>query len=568
MWVQRTGVAANTATFEKVLTPISDLTSIFLLMKLISEASAEKLRGGFYTPEGIAEFILRWGTKDNEGTRILEPSCGDGVFLKQLNRRHIKYSSITAIELDSIEASKASGVELENFELINDDFHAYCNRTDDRFDLIVGNPPYIRYQFFDKTQQCQANEIFKRAGLSYSKLTNAWVSFIVGSSLLLKEKGKIGFVVPAEILQVSFAKQLRNFLAHSYNKINIISFEKLIFPNIQQEVVLLLCEKTGESSHHIEHLELKNASDLNTLDVSKLDSPKKKIDFKSNKWTFYFLNQEEIDFLENIAEARRIATLGHFADVEVGITTGSNSFFTVPNSTLEEYDLHKYARPMVGRSVQVNSVIFTQRDWEENKLSESKAHLLVFPDRANLNRKNGAMKYIAYGESQGIHKGYKTSIRDDWFVVPSLKISDALFIRRNNLYPRLIINQAQAYTTDTMHRVFVKPGVCIEALTASYYNSVSLAFTEVCGRSHGGGVLELMPNEAENVLLPYHKNNKGLLNQIDGMIRDKKSIQQILRYTNEIVLKKQFKLTKDEIELAMAIWNKLSSRRLNRSKND
>jgi adenine-specific DNA methylase len=59
---------------------------------------------------------------------------------------------------------------------------------------------------------------------------------VVGSSLLLKEKGKIGFVIPAELLQVSYTKQLREFLAHFYNKINIISFEKLVFPDIQQEV--------------------------------------------------------------------------------------------------------------------------------------------------------------------------------------------------------------------------------------------------------------------------------------------------------------------------------------------
>lgn len=176
---------------------------------------------------------------------------------------------------------------------------------------------------------------------------------------------------------------------------------------------------------------------------------------------------------------------------------------------------------MVGRSVQVNSVIFTEKDWEKNKFSKAKAHLLVFPDGKNLNKKNGAIKYIEYGESLEIHKGYKTGIRDDWFVVPSLKISDALFIRRNNLYPRLIINQAKAYTTDTMHRVFVRPGTDIKAFTTSYYNSLSLAFTEVCGRSHGGGVLELMPNETERILLPYHKDNAPLLPTLDKLIRKK-----------------------------------------------
>lgn len=537
-------------------------------MKLIENATAEKLRGGFYTPEPIAEFILRWGINGSTDFDILEPSCGDGVFLEQLKELKSKYKSITAIEFDEIEAQKADKIVLKNKQVINDDFHTYCNNTLQRFDLIVGNPPYIRYQFFDRKQQVEAGDIFIKAGLTYSKLTNAWVSFVVGSSLLLKDKGgKIGFVLPAEILQVSFALQLRKFIAQFYNKINIISFEKLVFPDIQQEVVLLLCEKNGSKEHNIEHIELKDASELKTLDTAKLKSPQKKIDFKSNKWTFYFLEQEEIDFLENIAKKRNISSLGKYAKVEVGITTGSNDFFTVPLTTVEEYDLHDYAKPMVGRSVQVNSVIFTEKDWEKNKFSKAKAHLLAFPDKQNLNQKNGAVKYIAHGESLGIHKGYKTGIRNDWFVVPSLKISDALFIRRNNLYPRLIINEAGAYTTDTMHRVFVKQGTDLNALTASYYNSLSLAFTEVSGRSHGGGVLELMPNEAEKVLLPYHKDNAKLLSQIDKLIRDKTDIEEVLKITNQIILKEHYGLTQKEINLAHSIWKKLSARRLNRNKN-
>lgn len=536
-------------------------------MKLITEASAEKLRGGFYTPEPIAAFVLRWGINGSSDFDILEPSCGDGVFLEQLAKHKFKYNTITAVELDEAEAEKAEQINLRHKEIINADFHTYCNNTHKRFDLVVGNPPYIRYQFFDKMQQVEAGDIFIKAGLTYSKLTNAWVSFVVGSSLLLKDKGgRIGFVLPAEILQVSFAQQLRNFLAHFYNKINIISFEKLVFPDIQQEVVLLLCEKNETKSHNIEHIELHDATELKTLDVARLKSPQKKIDFKSNKWTFYFLEQEEIDFLENIAKDRNIPTLGKFANIEVGITTGSNDFFTVPLSTVEEYDLHDYARPMVGRSVQVNSVIFTEKDWEKNRNSPARAHLLVFPESKNLNRKNGAVKYIEKGESLGIHKGYKTGIRDDWFVVPSLKISDALFIRRNNLYPRLIINQAEAYTTDTMHRVFVRPNANIKALTASYYNSLSLAFTEVSGRSHGGGVLELMPNEAERVLLPYHKENAALLPQIDKLIRNKTDIEEVLKITNQIILKEHFGLTQKEIKLAHSIWKKLSYRRLNRGK--
>ncbi|CAA0214316.1 Modification methyltransferase [Tenacibaculum maritimum] len=537
-------------------------------MQLIKNATKEKLRGGFYTPEPIASFILKWAFNGNTEVDILEPSCGDGVFLEEIKKGGYQYNSVIATELDTVEAKKSRQIALENSEVINTEFHQFCIKTDKRFDLIIGNPPYIRYQYFDKEQQEFASQIFKKANLKYSKLTNAWVSFVVGSSLLLKETGKIGFVLPAEILQVSYAQTLREFLAKFYNKINIVSFEKLVFPDIQQEVVLLLCEKNNSQTHLIEHLELKDAEDLQNLEVVKLKSPKKKIDFKSNKWTFYFLDQNEIDFLERLQEENKLLQLGEYAKVEVGITTGSNPFFTVPLSTVQFYNLEKYAKPLVGRSVQVPSAIFTETDWQKNRAMEARTHLLTFPKKEALNNSVGAKKYIAWGEEQEIHKGYKCRIRDEWQMVPSLRISDALFIRRNNLYPKLIINQAKAYTTDTMHRVTIKPNTEIKALTASYYNSVSLAFSEICGRSHGGGVLELMPNEVARILLPYHKNNANLLPIIDKMIRAKKDISEILKITNKKILKENYNFSDTEIALADSIWKKLSKRRLNRGKKE
>ena len=535
-------------------------------MRLINNASEEKLRGGFYTPTPIASFILKWAFNGNKELDILEPSCGDGVFLEEIKKGDYKYNSVTAIEFDEIEANKSENIKLANSTIINTDFHKYCINTNKKFDLIIGNPPYIRYQYFDKEQQNYASEIFDKAKLKYSKLTNAWVSFVVGSSLLLKEVGKIGFVLPAEILQVGYAKPLREFLAHFYNKVNIVSFEKLVFPHIQQEVVLLLCEKNNSNTHLIEHLELKDADALKTLDVNKLKSPKKKIDFKSNKWTFYFLEQEEIDFLELLQEKEIIPKFGQYAKVEVGITTGSNSFFTVPLSIVEKYNLEQYSKPLVGRSVQVSSAIFTNNDWEKNRDIEARTHLLVFPIKSEIKDNEGVKEYIAWGEKENIHKGYKCGIRNEWQIVPSLRISDALFIRRNNLYPKLIINEANAYTTDTMHRVSVKQNIDINALTASYYNSISLAFSEICGRSHGGGVLELMPNEVEEILLPYNENNNELLPFIDEMIRTKKDITEILKVTNKKILKDNFNFSNEEIEIADRIWEKLSARRLNRGK--
>lgn len=534
-------------------------------MELIKNASKEKLRGGFYTPAPIANFILKWAFNGNLNFDILEPSCGDGVFLEGIEEGGYKYNSIFAAELDPDEAKKSKSLNVYNCTVENMEFHNFCNTTDKKFDLVVGNPPFIRYQYFNKEQQNEANIIFNRAGLKYSKLTNSWVSFIVGSSLLLKETGKIGFVVPAEILQVSFAKTLRQFLAHFYNKISIVSFEKLVFPDIQQEVVLLLCEKDKTNEHFIEHIEVPNAEALQSLDIGRLKAPRKKIDFKSNKWTFYFLDQKEIDFIERIKEDNSLQTMGQLAKVEVGITTGANPFFTVPYSTVQFYRLQDFAKPMVGRSVQVSSAIFRKNDWQKNLNSEARANLLVFPKMEKLNGQDGAREYIAFGKERNIHKGYKCRIRDEWQIVPSLWVSDALFVRRNNLYPKFLINEVGAYTTDTMHRVQIKKGVNKNALVASYYNSLSLAFTEICGRSHGGGVLELMPNEVECVVIPYSENHADLLFEIDQRLRKKQSIHEILKYTNQIILKETFGFSDLDIQIADSIWKKLSKRRLNRN---
>lgn len=532
-------------------------------MQLIEDASAQKLRGAYYTPPAIASFILHWGINGSNDADILEPSCGDGVFLEQMARENMLFHHVTAVEYEAVEAEKARAIRLHDSEVINSDFHRFCLDTEQRFNLVVGNPPFIRYQYYDEGQQTLAGEIFKKAGLKRSKLTNAWVTFVVGCSLLLKETGKMGFVIPSELLQVTYAQQLRKYLATSFNKINIISFENLVFEEIQQEVVLLLCERTGTGEHLIEHIEVKDAEALRQLDPHRLNLPTKQIDFHADKWTYYFLDKEELDFLKKI-RVDDMPKIGTYADVEVGITTGSNGYFTVPQEVVDMYQLQEYARPMVGRSVQVNSLCFTKADWQQNLANGAKANLLVFTPGTKENGNEGAKAYIENGEQQGINKGYKTSIRDEWYVIPSIKLSDALFLRRNNLYPKFVLNDAQAYTTDTMHRVFIKKGVKRKAFVVSYYNSLSFAFAEILGRNFGGGVLELMPSEVEGVYLPYREENAKLFEQVDQMVREKKTADEILDFTDKELLQKGMGFSETETKMARSIWYKLMGRRLNR----
>ena len=78
-----------------------------------------------------------------------------------------------------------------------------------------------------------------------------------------------------------------------------------------------------------------------------------------------------------------------------------------------------------------------------------------------------------------------------------------------------------------MHRMKFRDGIDPELAIIAYYNSIAFAFTELYGRSYGGGVLEILPKEVGNI----HVLNTGLLNTnpelnrnvisiIDGVVRN------------------------------------------------
>jgi adenine-specific DNA-methyltransferase len=142
-------------------------------MNFMINESAQKLRGGYYTPLDIASFISRW-ILSNGHSQILEPSCGDGVFLTAIGKHPQKSSAkVTAFELDFFEAAKASSAAETS-----------------KFDAVVGNPPFIRYQYLPEKFQLLSEAIFKTLDCKFTKHTNAWVPFVLVSLALLKPGGE------------------------------------------------------------------------------------------------------------------------------------------------------------------------------------------------------------------------------------------------------------------------------------------------------------------------------------------------------------------------------------------
>ena len=94
-------------------------------MNFIENESAQKLRGGYYTPPGLAGFLTRWITAISPHD-ILEPSCGDGVFFRAIAEQRLRKAKLTGFELDATEANKATTVA--NTAKLNAVIHARRTR--------------------------------------------------------------------------------------------------------------------------------------------------------------------------------------------------------------------------------------------------------------------------------------------------------------------------------------------------------------------------------------------------------------------------------------------------------
>lgn len=549
-------------------------------MLLKQDATTQKLRGSYYTPIKLAESITKQfetDIKENRIKSILEPSCGDGVFLQALLKS--KYinnvDKVIGVEIDEEEANKANSNILSNMKIINDDFIKLYNRSlrKERYDLIVGNPPYIRYQYLDEVQREIQSDILVHNGMKSNKLINAWVCFLVAAVELLNEGGKIAFVIPAEILQVAYAEDLRLFLSNTLEEITIITFEELLFEGIEQEVVVLIGTKNIKKAITGAKIAIKQLTNIECLkDLDIKDIEHKDIKHTKEKWTQYFVNDEQAYMINDIKGDKRFNTLGSLGKVNVGITTGNNKYFSVNKEVVDKYELNDVVMPLIGRSSHAHGIYFTIKDWELNVNKGKNAYLIRFPEHVEYNDYSDKYKeYIKKGEDEEQNTGYKCRIRNRWYIVPSIWVPDAFLLRRNNTFPKFVLNNIEAVSTDTMHRIKFNEGVDREKVLLSYYNSITFAFTEINGRSYGGGVLEILPGEASNIVLPDLKdfdNNKvkELLEEIDNTIRNNLPIDNLLDKIDKAILIDYLGIDKSVCKEFRIMWKNLMQRRHTRAK--
>lgn len=515
--------------------------------------TADKVRGGYYTPPPVARFLAHWVAE--AGARLLEPSCGDGRILRELARLS---GEVQGVELMADEAAKAR----EFAPVDAQSLFTWMTPSDSLgWDGVAGNPPYIRFGNWPPGQREPALDLMKGEGLKPSKLTNAWVPFVVASAVATRIGGRVALVLPAELLQVTYAAQLRDYLLREFSEITMVTFERLVFEGILQEVVLFCGIKGGEGPADVRTVHLEDADALATADLNVATAPALLHDHE--KWTKYFLEPEQIECLRALKLSRDLIKLGSLAGVDVGIVTGRNSFFTFTDEEAGYLGLRDHCVPLVSRSAQLTGTVYDEDCRASDLVSKYRTWILNAPEDLT---DPALIDHVAFGEAAGVHLGYKCSIRKPWWRTPSMSVPELFMLRQIHRAPRMTVNLASATSTDTVHRVRADRGVDPVALSTAFNNSATFAFAEVMGRSYGGGILELEPREAE--LLPIPSPTlipEGLAADVDLLLKARES-EKALDLVDRQILVERLGWSTEQAAMCRAAWVTLRDRRATRGR--
>ncbi len=539
-------------------------------MALKSEELAQelKMRGGFNTPDLLARFLVSWAIRD-PSDRALDPSSGDSIFLQEgiqrlqfLGADKSAVEQVMGVEIDEPTARQSRTRLARLFgqspKIINKGFFEVLPTLEaESLDAYCGNPPFLRYRNFFKPERELALKFMDEQGFGSSKLTNSWVPFLVAGIHLLKPKGRLAMVMPAELLQVSYAAKVREYLLNKFGFIFVVSFNQLVFSRVQQEVVLLMGTK-GEGKG-MRLVEVNDASELEG--IPRREMPQVPIQNSREKWTQYFLSDSQRLIMRKALENPSIKRLSDVCSVDVGVVTGLNDFFVLNREQASKLDADKHLLPVTTRTKQLRGAVLNKADWEKNLMDGEPSYLLSIQSVQGLSKALEA--YIEVGEKAKVNEGYKLSIRDPWYVVPSVWVPDAFLFRQIGVFPRMVLNGAGATCTDTLHRVRFNNKRQGRTITAVFHNSLTLAFGEIFGRSYGGGVLELMPTEAEKLPLPKVESSEGLLSEVDSLMREGLH-EEAIGLVDKRILQEELGFKEEDIELFRTARNDLSERRKTR----
>ncbi|MFC3811350.1 Eco57I restriction-modification methylase domain-containing protein [Lacihabitans lacunae] len=519
----------------------------------------QKSTGSYYTPSYLASFISKRVLSHFENrTRmsILEPSVGDGAFISELDKEENLNINLTALDINKVElktASKKWSKKTASFEKV--DFLEYL--TEKQFSVVIGNPPYVKKNILTSKQIELSKEIHANENLTEASVKNIWTTFLVKANTLLAKNGILAFVLPSELLQVKFAEEIREYLKTEFERIEIFTFNDLMFECKGQDTIVLFAYKKAVQKGEF----FTNILSRESLEKNNFVLRKNNLLVESNvKWTHHFLTSDELTFIDNLK--KELKTVNDYSDSKPGIVTAANKFFIIDKETEENYNLSSYTKPIIQKGFFVNgSVVFNEDDIQKLEKNKRPTKLLQLNENDKISKK--LREYLDIGELKQIQERYKCKIRNKWYVIPNISEKpDAFFFKRSHLYPKLLKNSSNALVTDSAYKVKMRNGYDLNSFIYSFYNTLTLLLSELEGRYYGGGVLELIPSEFKKLPIPYKEISEEQFEKFTSEFEKKTNIEEILSANDFNILNPTLGINNEDLNRLTDIRNKLKKKRL------
>ena len=554
--------------------------------RVVRDGAVErKQRGAFFTPPAIADFLAAWAIGDNADARVLDPTSGEGVFLRSAGRR-LRALGTPATRLDeqvvgvdlhrgSLEETNCL-LEAEGLDarLVQRDFFEVLapNELFSRlepfstlgpFDAVIGNPPFVRYQQHIGEARRRSAQAALSQGVRLSGLASSWAALLVHAGAFLKPEGRIAMVLPAELLTVQYAEPVRRWLRTRFESVRLYLFETLQFEDALENVVLLLADGSGGS----DGFSLRYVHGAEQLDKVGL-AERVYTPTDEGKWTDLLLPARQRQLFKRTV-ATHCVGLGVYGAPELGTVTGANRYFALNDDTRRDYGLgdEHLLRISPPGTKHLRGLTFTKSNWETLRKAREPVWLL---HPAQDDDSPALRRYVKYGEELGVDQAYKCQVRSPWWRPPVVTAPDLFFTYMSHRYPRLIANKARVTFLNSMHGVRLKddaPTVARDALPLLILNSLTMLGAEIHGRSYGGGILKMEPREASTLPVPSCEHLVSAWEQLkaDRAALDRKlrqgSWSSVVAGVDNVLLRQVMKLPEADVEEIRGAAQALRARR-------
>lgn len=545
-----------------------------------SAPARQKELGAFYTPGPIARELVTWAIRAPSDT-VLDPSFGSLAFLEAAEARLEKLGA-----RDARDRGRLYGIEVDDRAfaaaaarvwstgaaptLVHQDFLSVRpGEFVPAVDVVVGNPPYLRYQGFNAHNACFPGLTAAAASVPLTRLASSWAPFVIHAVRFVSADGRLAHVLPGQLLHAQYAQPVREFLCREFRRVAVIAFEERVFPSAQEEVVLVLGEGRGEGPSELEFFSCRALAELDIGRLLRGRRQQRCVGEQRGKLLAQLLDAETRAVYSRAEASKGVSRLGDLAGVDIGTVTGANSFFVLSREAAK--GVHPaLLKPVVSRAAHVRSARFRDADYRALLQGNAPCQLLLADGLMPQEVIASIEDRIAKGEAEHLHLRNKCRARKPWWAVRPLRqpIPDLLMTYCAHDHPRIVLNEAGVMHTNTLHGVIVHKSGLARRLAAGFYNSLTMLSAELLARSYGGGVLKLEPTEAEALLIPplIGWDPRKLLVQVDRCVRNG-DLEGALNVVDPLVLEEGLGFGSAEIAALRSGAERLRKRRHARARD-